>query len=250
MFNVYKQYTVGTTNSPVNVRTAASISSTVVTQLAANTKVYLTGTNTTSGGYTWTQIVYGGSLRWCDKQWINQEAYQEAYSLAVKQLYQSGQSWSNDYLGTSSSNSSDTIGKSGCLLTCTTMYYNFLNNASETPGTMNTKLKNAGMNTVDLDLSCIAKYFGWTTLYYEKSSTYSYDTILTKVKGNYGIAGGHPVIVRLIIKGADDMHFVVCYGYDGTKILIRDPAYYTNYTTLQSYVDAGYSITGYYSFKK
>ncbi|MCM1062157.1 MAG: hypothetical protein NC452_17985 [Eubacterium sp.] len=74
-------------------------------------------------------------------------------------------------------------------------------------------------------------------------------TILAKVKGNYGIAGGHPVIVRLI-KGVDDMHFVVCYGYDGTKILIRDPAYNINYTALKNYVDAGYSITGYYSFKK
>ncbi len=71
LFNQYGTYIVGKTNATVNVRTDASISSTVVTKLSSNATVYLTGVTKTSGGYTWAQIVYNGALCWCDKQWIN-----------------------------------------------------------------------------------------------------------------------------------------------------------------------------------
>lgn len=71
LFTLHGKYKIGKTNSPVNVRTDASISSTVVTKLASNTTVYLTGITKSSGGYTWTQIVYNGALCWCDKQWVN-----------------------------------------------------------------------------------------------------------------------------------------------------------------------------------
>lgn len=71
LFSLSGTYTVGKTNSYVNVRTDASISSTIVTKLPSNTTVYPTGITKSSGGYTWAQIVYNGALCWCDKQWIN-----------------------------------------------------------------------------------------------------------------------------------------------------------------------------------
>lgn len=71
LFTQKGTYIVGKTNAPVNVRTDASISSTVVAKLSSNTTVYLTGVTKTSGGYTWSQIIYNAALCWCDKQWIN-----------------------------------------------------------------------------------------------------------------------------------------------------------------------------------
>ena len=65
LFTQYGKYAVGKTNAPVNVRTDASISSTVITKLASNTTVYLTGITKSSGGYTWTQIIYDAALCWC-----------------------------------------------------------------------------------------------------------------------------------------------------------------------------------------
>lgn len=71
LFSLSGTYIVGRTNAYVNVRTDASISSTIVTKLSSDTTVYLTGTTKSSGGYTWAQIVYDGKLCWCDKQWVN-----------------------------------------------------------------------------------------------------------------------------------------------------------------------------------
>lgn len=71
LFSLSGTYTVGKTNSYVNVRANASISSTIVAKLSSNTIVYLTGTSKVSGGYTWVQIIYDGKLCWCDRQWIN-----------------------------------------------------------------------------------------------------------------------------------------------------------------------------------
>ena len=64
-------YTIGRTNAPVNVRTAASITGAVVTKLPKGTEVKMTGKSMKNGGYTWAEVLYNGKACWCDKQWID-----------------------------------------------------------------------------------------------------------------------------------------------------------------------------------
>ncbi|MCM1061233.1 MAG: SH3 domain-containing protein, partial [Eubacterium sp.] len=64
-------YTVGRTNAPVNVRSAASITGAVVTKLKAGVNVQLTGKTVKNGGITWAEVLYNGKLCWCDRQWVN-----------------------------------------------------------------------------------------------------------------------------------------------------------------------------------
>lgn len=65
------KYTIGRTNSPVNIREKADITEKVITKLAAGAQVQLTGKTVKDGKYTWAEVLYNGKLCWCDQQWIN-----------------------------------------------------------------------------------------------------------------------------------------------------------------------------------
>ena len=71
LFEQYGTYTTGVTNAFVNVRAAAGINSTKLTQLQKGVTVYLTGKTAQANGLTWAEIVYNGRLAWVDKQWVN-----------------------------------------------------------------------------------------------------------------------------------------------------------------------------------
>ena len=71
LFEKYGTYTTGTTNAFVNVRAAAGLNGTKLTQLEKGTTVYLTGERKTADGLTWVQVVYNGRLAWVDRQWVN-----------------------------------------------------------------------------------------------------------------------------------------------------------------------------------
>ena len=64
-------YTIGRTNSPVNVREKADITAKVVTKLSAGVQVQLTGNTMHNNGLIWAEIIYNGKSCWCDQQWIN-----------------------------------------------------------------------------------------------------------------------------------------------------------------------------------
>ncbi len=71
LFSLYGTYKEGKTNAPVNIRATAGLNGTIVGKLSAGATVYMTGKTARGNGLTWCQIVYGGKLCWCDKQWVN-----------------------------------------------------------------------------------------------------------------------------------------------------------------------------------
>lgn len=70
LFSLYGTYTEGKTNAPVKIRTEAGLHGIEVGRLAKGATVYMTGKTANGNGLTWCQIVYGGKLCWCDRQWI------------------------------------------------------------------------------------------------------------------------------------------------------------------------------------
>lgn len=68
---VKKNYIIGKTNAPVNVRAEANINGQIITKLPKGTEVKLTGKTVKNGGFTWTEVIYNGKSCWCDRQWIN-----------------------------------------------------------------------------------------------------------------------------------------------------------------------------------
>lgn len=60
----------GYANSNVNVRETAGLKGRIEARLMPGDKVEMTGKTAQSDGLNWVQVVYGGKLCWCDKQWI------------------------------------------------------------------------------------------------------------------------------------------------------------------------------------
>lgn len=115
-----------------------------------------------------------------------------------------------------------------------------------TPGTVNTNLKNADMNTANLDLRSVAAYYKWGVLLFDIGSFTLSDAVKV-VSGSNGMGNDHPVIIKLERTNAPS-HFVLAYGCQGSDVLINDPIKANNFTKLSQNLNIGYYITGFYSF--
>ncbi|MCM1055136.1 MAG: hypothetical protein NC394_06405 [Bacteroides sp.] len=71
LFSLYGKFIEGKTNAPVKTRATAGLDGTEVGKLTKGATVYMTGKTTNENKLTWCQVVYGGKLCWCDKQWIS-----------------------------------------------------------------------------------------------------------------------------------------------------------------------------------
>ena len=71
LFTLYGTYKISKVNAPAKIRANASIKGVEIGKFNKGDIVYITGKCAKSDGLTWCQVVYGGKLCWCDKQWIN-----------------------------------------------------------------------------------------------------------------------------------------------------------------------------------
>ncbi len=179
---------------------------------------------------------------------VNYAAYEEANAELVKQgqvarnargfkyltevphYFQDGRSWSNDIMQTEGL----TIGSAGCCLTSFTMINEYLG-SSDNPGEVNSTLGNS---------ACPFVYQDAADKYGLRISNIKYGTVTNDYAINFcigAVTGEYPVLVGMI-KSSGGTHFVAAYGYNGSTVYIHDPASSRNYTTLQEYLDAGYSV--------
>lgn len=137
----------------------------------------------------------------------------------------------------------DTIAQSGCLVTSLTMAQNFLKGQNKNPSQINASL---GNDACPLKWYYAATDLGLTVelLQNTSSTSYVYDEAI-----NY-ILQDIPLIVgfKKWSSYANDYtyHYVLAKGFNiygsSTTIYINDPLYSNNYTTLSSYINAGWSV--------
>lgn len=173
-------------------------------------------------------------------------------ALNVHHFYQDGQTYSNDYLGTWSNNTTYTIGNAGCLVTCIAMYHRFLEGSQINPAGINLSLKAAGLDTSFLSLDGVATAYGWTSKCRVVTTITSVSTAKTKIQSE--INSGRPVIIGLAKFNSNNeitnTHFVLSYDYSGTNIYIHDPSKATDYTLLSQYTNNGWKIYNLRSYSK
>jgi hypothetical protein len=157
--------------------------------------------------------------------------------------YQNGYSWSSNIMQTGG----DTIGLAGCALTAWTDILDWSDTVTYNPGTVNTMLGSAaepfnynsapGLCSNDINLM--------TYEYGDVSSSTAISYIIGSLNYTTGNGTGLPVLVGMY-KGTS-RHFVPAYGYSGSTIYINDPLTSPNYTTLQAYLNAGYTVNRLYT---
>lgn len=143
-----------------------------------------------------------------------------------------------------------TIGLFGCLLTSLAMYLTALGR-TETPLSINQKLKdNKGFaaGSGDLIWESLQKIWSDMTIKFKSEryvSTAFPDSLFTKMK--QFIDDGYPCLLEIDFnpsQAGEQMHFVLCYGYDDANYYIADPWSGTK-TVLSVYGPASQAMIGF-----
>ena len=139
----------------------------------------------------------------------------------TQNLYQNDEKWKNVQLG----NSPETIGGWGCLLTSATMMLNGIG-YSETPDTVNDKMKKAGGFQGAFFIPSLMPYIWPNCAYRDMQSCESYPAPIAQI--DEAIAAGKPVILQVDWNQQVGVqtHFVLVKEKKGNDYVIYDPYKY------------------------
>lgn len=70
LFTLYGSYIESKAIAPVKIRDRGGLQGKEVGRLIEGSNVYMTGKTEKRDSLTWCEIVYGGKLCWCDRQWV------------------------------------------------------------------------------------------------------------------------------------------------------------------------------------
>lgn len=156
-------------------------------------------------------------------------------SLNISHYYQNGESWSDDIMQTAGL----TIGDAGCGLCSFSMilkHYGKTNN----PGTVN---KTIGNSACPFYYEAAGNNFSLTV--YANKEPKDNDTAINYIIGS--IDDARPSMVYMT-KGTST-HFVAAYGYNGSTISIYDSERSWDYSTLNTYIDKGWTVKRLVTYK-
>ena len=161
----------------------------------------------------------------------------------ITHFYQDdGSAWCNAYM----ENEHVTIRSKGCCLVSFAMIQHFYDGVGN-PGTVNSTMGiNACLKGSGFQYSVAASKYNYTIANYLRAETGSL-SFSNFIIGAVDLK--RPVLVGMK-NSAGGTHFVFAYGYAGTTILIYDPGYQKNYTTLQQYMSEGYYVNRLYTYTK
>jgi hypothetical protein len=139
----------------------------------------------------------------------------------TQNLYQNDEKWKNTKLG----NSSETIGSWGCLLTSATMMLNGIG-YSETPETVNEKMKRAGGFNGALFIPGALPYIWPNCAYRDMQRCEAYPAPIGQIDA--AVAAGKPVILQVDWNKQADIqtHFVLVKEKKGNDYVLYDPYKY------------------------
>ncbi|RPJ24526.1 MAG: hypothetical protein EHM33_17565 [Chloroflexi bacterium] len=139
----------------------------------------------------------------------------------TQNLYQNDEKWKNTNLG----NSSETIGGWGCLLTSVTMMLNGIG-YSETPETVNEKMKKAGGFQGAFFIPSVLPYVWPNCAYRDMQPCESFPAPITQIDA--AIAAGKPVILQVDWnkQAGIQTHFVLVKEKKGNDYVLYDPYKY------------------------
>ena len=139
----------------------------------------------------------------------------------AQNLYQNDEKWKNVKLG----NSAETIGGWGCLLTSATMLLNAIG-YTETPETVNDKMKRAGGFQGAFFIPSVMPYIWPNCVYRDMQSCESYPAPISQI--DQAIAEGKPVILQVDWnqQAGVQTHFVLVKEKKGDDYVIYDPFKY------------------------
>ena len=139
----------------------------------------------------------------------------------TQNLYQNDEKWKNTKLG----NSSETIGGWGCLLTSVTMMLNGIG-YSETPETVNEKMKNAGGFQGAFFIPSVLPYVWPNCAYRDMQPCETFPAPIAQIDA--AIAAGKPVILQVDWNKQTGIqtHFVLVKEKKGDDYVLYDPYKY------------------------
>jgi hypothetical protein len=140
----------------------------------------------------------------------------------TQNLYQNDEKWKNTKLG----NSSETIGGWGCLLTSVTMMLNGIG-YSETPETVNEKMKKAGGFQGAFFIPSVLPYVWPNSAYRDMQPCESSPAPIAQIDA--AIAAGKPVILQVDWnkQAGIQTHFVLIKEKKGNDYVLYDPYKYS-----------------------
>lgn len=157
-----------------------------------------------------------------------------AQSLSMPKYYQDDSRWGSVLIN------KQTMQAVGCAVTSFTMIANHFKNVGD-PGVVAAKLDSLGYANPFAYASAASTY-GLTAHVYDNTqvANMSYSSIKTQIVANIEV--GRPVMVGL--KKGTSTHFVAAYGYtdNGNAVRIYDPWSPRDYSRLDQYIDAGWSV--------
>lgn len=139
----------------------------------------------------------------------------------TQNLYQNDEKWKNAKLG----NSSETIGGWGCLLTSVTMMLNGIG-YSETPETVNEKMKKAGGFQGAFFIPSVLPYVWPNCAYRDMQSCEAFPAPIAQIDA--AISAGKPVILQVDWnkQAGIQTHFVLVKEKKGNDYILYDPYKY------------------------
>jgi hypothetical protein len=139
----------------------------------------------------------------------------------TQNLYQNDEKWKNSKLG----NSSETIGGWGCLLTSVTMMLNGIG-YSETPETVNEKMKKAGGFQGAFFIPSVLPYVWPNCAYRDMQPCESFPAPLAQIDA--AVVAGKPVILQVDWnkQAGIQTHFVLVKEKKGNDYVLYDPYKY------------------------
>jgi len=139
----------------------------------------------------------------------------------TQNLYQNDEKWKNTKLG----NSSETIGGWGCLLTSVTMMLNGIG-YSETPETVNEKMKNAGGFQGAFFIPSVLPFVWPNCAYRDMQPCESFPAPIAQIDA--AVAQGKPVILQVDWnkQAGIQTHFVLVKEKKGNDYVLYDPYKY------------------------
>jgi hypothetical protein len=140
----------------------------------------------------------------------------------TQNLYQNDEKWKNTKLG----NSSETIGGWGCLLTSVTMMLNGIG-YSETPETVNEKMKKAGGFQGAFFIPSVLPYVWPNCAYRDMQPCESFPAPIAQIDA--AVAAGKPVILQVDWNKQTGIqtHFVLVKEKKGNDYILYDPYKYS-----------------------
>jgi hypothetical protein len=139
----------------------------------------------------------------------------------TQNLYQNDEKWKNTKLG----NSSETIGSWGCLLTSATMMLNGIG-YSETPETVNEKMKRAGGFNSALFIPGVLPYIWPNCAYRDMQPCEAFPAPIAQIDA--AVTAGKPVILQVDWnkQAGVQTHFVLVKEKKGNDYVLYDPYKY------------------------